>query len=66
MYKLSLGLKSNHSPVIQFNNEEKDKINSSIDQLIKNQKLRWSFNLEKPVKLTILFQCKLTTSFGVN
>jgi hypothetical protein len=45
MYKLSLGLKSNHSPVIQFNNEEKDKINSSIDQLIKNQKLRWSFNL---------------------
>jgi len=45
MYKLALALKTDHTPIIKFNSAERDKINNSIDQLVKNQKISWSFNL---------------------
>jgi len=45
MYKLALVLKSDHTPIINFSSAERDKINNSIDQLVKNQKISWSFSL---------------------
>lgn len=45
MYQLSLSLKTEHKPIICFNDSEKNLINSSINQMIKNKKMEWSFEL---------------------
>ncbi|MBK0368654.1 hypothetical protein [Flavobacterium agrisoli] len=45
MYKLALALKSDHKPIINFSSADRDKINNLIDQLVKNQKISWSFSL---------------------
>lgn len=45
MYQLSLSLKKEQKPIIHFNDSEKDLINSSINQMIKNKKMEWSFEL---------------------
>lgn len=52
MKKVSIGLKSNHKPIITFNNSENNLINNCINGMIKNKKMEWSFSaLEKNYKV---------------
>jgi hypothetical protein len=67
MYKLSLSLKEDIKPIINYKNSEKELINNSINLMIRNKKLEWAYIiLEKNFNILFSETDKLFKNLSLN